>query len=202
MEGGSLHASIRTVTARTSDRVPPQPRRWTTEEFHFVGSHGLFEGRRPILIDGAILEQGQATPAIACAIGLVADALHATFPSGWRIRQQQPLPLGSHTDPVPNVSIVRGSPRDTPGRHPTSASLIVEIADANNFVMNTTTKVELYASAGIADYWVLDLTGRQLLVFRDPHGHGYDTHLTFGPADRVSPLAAPAATVRVADLLP
>ncbi|QJW96638.1 hypothetical protein [Frigoriglobus tundricola] len=47
----------------------PQPRRWTIAEFHFIGEHGLFEGRRPILIDGAILEQGQMTPPFACALG-------------------------------------------------------------------------------------------------------------------------------------
>jgi hypothetical protein len=53
------------------------------------------------------------------------------------------------------------------------------------------------------------VTGRQLLVFRDPHpdaahprGHNYAPRLAFGPADAVAPLAAPAGPVRVADLLP
>ena len=74
---------------------------------------------------------------------------------------------------------------------------------------DTTTKAEVYAEAGIADYWVLDLNGRRLLVFRDPAplpaGLGataYRTHLTFGPTDRVSPLAAPASPVAVGELLP
>jgi len=55
----------------------------------------------------------------------------------------------------------------------------------------------------------LDVNGRQLLVFRDPVadpsqplGHRYATRLTLGPSDAVSPLAAPQASVRVADLLP
>jgi Uma2 family endonuclease len=70
-------------------------------------------------------------------------------------------------------------------------------------------KVGVYAVGGIADYWVVDVTGRQLLVFRDPqpdstqsHGHGYATQLTLGPNDTVSPLAAPHATIRVVDMLP
>jgi Uma2 family endonuclease len=61
----------------------------------------------------------------------------------------------------------------------------------------------------VPDYWVLDLNGRQLQVFRDPEplpaGLGataYRTRLVFTPADRVSPLAVPAASVPVADLLP
>jgi hypothetical protein len=57
--------------------------------------------------------------------------------------------------------------------------------------------------------WVLDVSGRQLLVFRDPrpdptasHGHGYGTQLALGPTDTAAPLAAPHATVTVAELLP
>jgi Uma2 family endonuclease len=92
--------------------------------------------------------------------------------------------------------------------HPTTALLIVEVADTTLFD-DTTTKAEVYAEAGIQDYWVLDLNGKRLLVFRDPvplpAGLGataYRTQLAFGPADRVSPLAAPAGSVLVSDLLP
>ena len=79
----------------------------------------------------------------------------------------------------------------------------------NTLFFDTTTKAELYATAGVPEYWVIDLQNRRLLVFRDPvplpAGLGattYRTHLTFDPADSVCPLAAPAVTVRVADLLP
>jgi Uma2 family endonuclease len=61
----------------------------------------------------------------------------------------------------------------------------------------------------VPDYWVLDLTARELVIFRDPNplpaGLGataYRQRNTFGPTASVSPLAAPAATVTVADLLP
>ena len=79
----------------------------------------------------------------------------------------------------------------------------------SSLFFDTTTKAELYATAGIPDYWVIDLENRQLLVYRDPvplpAGLGataYPTHLTFGPNDCVSPLAVPTASVKVADLLP
>jgi hypothetical protein len=58
----------------------------------------------------------------------------------------------------------------------------------------------LYARAGIRDYWVVDINGRRLLVYRDPQSGEYATQLVLGTADTVSPLAAPAAVVRVADL--
>ncbi|QJW96637.1 hypothetical protein FTUN_4194 [Frigoriglobus tundricola] len=34
--------------------------------------------------------------------------------------------------------------------------------------MNTTIKAELYATAGVPDYWVLGLNGHALHAFRNP----------------------------------
>ena len=85
---------------------------------------------------------------------------------------------------------------------------MVEVADST-LARDTSTKAALYAGAGVADYWVIDLDNRRLLVFRDPialpAGLGataYRTQLTLGPTDSVAPLAALAAACRVGDLLP
>ena len=133
--------------------------------------------------------------------------IRAAFGTGWRFRIQLPLVLGQHTDPMPDIAVVVGTLTGDPP-HPTAAALVVEVSDTT-LAVDTTEKAELYATAGIADYWVLDLTNRRLLVFRDPvalpAGLGataYKTQLTLNPADRVSPLAAPTASVLVSDLLP
>jgi Uma2 family endonuclease len=114
--------------------------------------------------------------------------------------------LGLDIDPMPDVAVIRGGPRDFAQVHPTRADLVVEVSDTT-LALDLTEKAELYATAGIADYWVLDLTGRRLLVFRDPGplspgGVGYRTHLTLGPTESVAPLAAPTTSITIADLLP
>lgn len=186
----------------------PRPLRWTVALFHAVNSTGVFAGRRPMLIHGVLLEQGPMNPPHATALELLAEALRAAFGSGWRLRQQLPLVLGQETDPLPDVAMVPGSARTAPPGHPTSASLVVEVSDTS-LTYDMTTKAELYATASIPEYWVLDLNARQLHVFRDPAplaanlgAVAYSTHLTLGPTDAVSPLAAPTGTVRVVDLLP
>jgi len=185
----------------------PRPVRWTCAEFHRFGDLGMFEGRRALLIDGVILEQGPMNPPHAIALGLVTQALQAVLGPGYWLRVQLPLVLNLDTDPEPDVAAVLGSPRQYVS-HPAKADLVVEVADTS-LRFDTTEKRGLYAAAGIADYWVIDVNGRLLLVFRDPvadatqpHGHGYATALTLGANDAVAPLAAPAANVRVADLLP
>ncbi|MBX9582649.1 MAG: Uma2 family endonuclease [Gemmataceae bacterium] len=186
---------------------PPRPIRWTTDQFHHLGDLGVFEGRRAMLLDGVVLEEGQESPAHCCARGLVADFFYRAFP-GCYLTQRTPLVLGSATALDPDIAVVSGNPRDYIAAHPTTAVFVTEVADFS-VLFDTTTKAGLYATAGVADYWVVDVDGRQLFVFRDPvplpAGLGttaYRTRRTFGPADSVAPLAAPNSPVKVADLLP
>jgi Uma2 family endonuclease len=187
---------------------PPRPKRFTVAEFHRLVSLGLLTGRRPFLLDGVIWEQEPMNPPHADGIILVTEVLRAVFGLGWVVRAQLPLQLDEFNDPVPDFAVVRGGLRDHLGQHPTIAELVVEVADTT-FDFDTTEKAERYAAAKILDYWVLDLTGRRLLVLRDPaplpSGLGataYQTQFTLGPADTVAPHAAPTTTVRIGDMLP
>jgi Uma2 family endonuclease len=174
--------------------------RWTCAEFHRFGDMGVFEGRRAMLIDGVILEEGPMSPPHATTLELVEEVLRAAFGPGWRVRGQSPLVLGQHLDPEPDCAVIAGAARGSSG-HPTTADLVVEVADSS-LAFDTNQKRLLYAKAGIRDYWVVDVNGRRLLVYRDPIGGDYATQQALGPADAVSPLAAPAAMIQVADLLP
>jgi Uma2 family endonuclease len=177
----------------------PRPVRWTCPEFHLFGDMGVFEGRRAMLIDGVILEEGPMNPPHAITLGLVEEAIRTAFGAGWWLRHQSPLVLSQDLDPFPDLAVVPGRPRDDAG-HPTTADLIVEVADSS-LSFDTNQKRLLYARAGIREYWVVDINGRALLVYRDPQAGDYATQQALGPADVVSPLAAPATTVRVVDLL-
>lgn len=186
---------------------PPRPLKWTTEQFHALGDLGCFEGRRAWLIDGVIIEEGPMNPPHRIALELTDGVMRTVFGAGWRVCVQMPFDVRRATDPQPDIAVVPGSPRGATV-HPTTAALVIEVSDSS-LATDTTTKAELYATAGVPDYWVLDVDGRRLLVFRDPvplpAGLGataYRTHLTFGPADSVAPLAAPTSPVRVTDLLP
>lgn len=177
----------------------PRPLRWTCTEFHRFGDMGMFEGRRAMLLDGIILEQGPMNPPHAIALGLVEEALRTAFGNGWWVRQQSPLILGQDTDPQPDLAVVPGKPRDYTD-HPTTAELLVEIADTS-LSFDTNEKRLLYARSGIRDYWVVDINGRRLLLYRAPQAGDYATQQALGPADFVSPLAMPTARIPVADLL-
>ena len=197
-----------TLTPPPASSTGPKPYRWSAAEFHDLSDQGRFEGKRVILLRGEILQMAAPNPHHDTGLLLATEVLTAVFRPRYVVRNQMGLDLGQDTDPVPDLAFVPGSARDYSNRQATTAALVVEVADST-FDYDITVKAELYATGGIPDYWVLDVAGARLHVFRDPAplptslgATAYRTHLNLGPGDTISPLAVPTATVTVADLLP
>lgn len=194
--------------ARTRLNTGPTIYRWSIDAYRQLGRTGLFADMRTLLVDGEILAMSLPDPPHNLSLGLVEDWLRATFATGYHVRNQMAFDVGTENDPGPDLAVVVGSRRDYADRQATTAILVVEIADSSLF-LDTTRKAELYATAGVPEYWVIDLEHRQLHIFRDPAplpaGLGataYRTRTTFSPTDSVSSLAQPSATIRVLEMLP
>jgi Uma2 family endonuclease len=186
----------------------PQPKRWTVAEFHAICGQPAFEHRRMVLIEGEILEMPVPNPPHNASVSLTDDALRAAFGAGFFVRSQMPLVLGLSTDPMPDLAVIAGSPRDFSKVHPRTAALVVEIAESS-LGYDTHEKANVYAAGGIAEYWVVDLVHRQLHVFRDPivaapqpFGASYRSRQSLDAAAHISPLAAAGSVVAVGALLP
>jgi Uma2 family endonuclease len=167
---------------------------------------GFFDGKRVEFVRGEIIDRGRQGWPHAAALDLVVEALRHAFPLGYWVGDQKPFPVGN-SEPIPDAAVILGSPRDYQD-HPTAAALIVEVADST-LHYDLTTKAELYATAGVAEYWVLDLEHRQLHVLRDPQrlsneleAVAYQSHTTLNASDTIAPIAASTACIKVSDLLP
>jgi Uma2 family endonuclease len=184
-------------------------RRWTRAEYERLIAHGFFRpDERLELIDGVLLVREPQGASHHAVVELVAQALRLGFGSGWFVRVQGPIALDLASEPEPDVSVVSGTPRDYVMELPARPVLIVEVSESS-LAFDRGRKAFLYARAGIADYWIVDLIGRRLEVRREPvipasRGSAApyrSTHL-LGPDETISPLAARSARIRVADLLP
>jgi Uma2 family endonuclease len=82
---------------------------------------------------------------------------------------------------------------------PGNLALVLEVADTT-LQFDLTVKAGLYARAGIVEYWVLDLTGRRLIVHRDPEPGGYRSVFAYSESERVAPQASPQHELLVADI--
>jgi Uma2 family endonuclease len=169
---------------------------------------GLFEGKHVELIEGQVIEMTPTGSLHATAVALAARRLEKAFGAGYFVRWQMPLVVTQNTELEPDLAIVRGYLRDYKDSHPTTAALIVEVAESS-LLHDRTKKAEIYARAGIADYWILNLNDRQLEVHRNPQassiepsGFAYRDVTVLTENDVVSPLGAPQEIIAVADLLP
>jgi Uma2 family endonuclease len=184
-------------------------RRWTRLEYERLVEKGIFmPGERLELIDGLLLVSEPQSSLHYTAVRLVEVALTRALGPTWEVRAQGPIALDEASEPEPDVAVVRGGPRDYAEAHPADPVLVVEVA-LSSLGFDRQHKASLYARARRPEYWIVNLVDRVLEVRREPAPsstapYGWDYRLVeaHGPEERVRLLAAPAAGIAVADLLP
>lgn len=184
-------------------------RRWTRREYDRLVDSGIFRpGERLELLAGDLVVREPQGSLHATAIGRAEEALRACFGTGWVVRVQMPIALDDESEPEPDLAVVRGSLADFELAHPSTAVLIVEVADTS-LADDRRDKSSLYARAGVPEYWIVNLVERVLEVHREPRPDptvplraGYDAVQSWAPGAVVSPLARPEGHIHIADLFP
>ena len=188
---------------------PIRNRHWTRKEYDQLIKIGFFHEDEPIELLGGqlIVAEPKGTPH-STAIALTVEALRVAFGPGWLVRVQDPVALDDESEPEPDVVVVPGSPRDYLAEHPVRPAVLVEVAESR-LGFDRGHKGSLYARAGVADYWIVNLVDEALEIYRQPaldrsaeFGWRYLDVQVFRPGAFVSPLSRPDVTVAVADLLP
>jgi Uma2 family endonuclease len=185
----------------------PKPLRWNKRRFHRLLDVFGVDRLRLELVDGELIQMPPQNEPHTFAILQTELALRKALGSRFVLRTQMPLDLAGPHEPESDILAVRGSLRDH-RKHPKRADLIVEVSDST-LRYDRMRKGSLYASAGIRDYWIVNLLDRQLEIRRNPQtdfeaefGHSYEDVTVHQPRELVSLLAAPKARIKVADLLP
>ena len=170
----------------------------------------LDEDERIELLGGElVVREPQGSPHYT-AIMLVDEALRVAFGPGWFVRTHGPVALDDDSEPEPDVSVVPGGVRDYSREHPARPVLIVEVtASRSRLTFARAHKGSLYARAGLADYWILNLVNEVLEIYRTPiaddsaaFGWRYAFRDILNADGSATPLAARHARIAVRDLLP
>ena len=213
---GKRRVHPKTLTrARAADTMPAmasyetRTRRFSRAEYDRLIELGVFQSDEHIeLIGGELMVAGPKGAPHYTAVVKTAGALEAAFGPGWYVRREGPVGLDDDSEPEPDVAVVPGSPDDYSRAHPSRPVLTVEVSESS-LAADRHRKGSLYARAGLADYWVLNLVDRVLEVYREPaadsaapFGWRYTRSEVFDAAARVTPLAAPGSSVSVLLLLP
>jgi Uma2 family endonuclease len=188
--------------------IPPLPvRRFTVEEYHKLGEIGVLTPEdRVELIHGWIVAKMTLNPPHNYAVTALMEQFLALGASA-TVRVQQPITTAD-SEPEPDVVFVSGSRADYKARQPEPLECIVvaEVADST-LQRDQTTKLELYAGAKVATYWIVNLVDRRVEVYTQPRGGKnptYKTRTDYGPNDAVPVVIAGkrVGTIAVKELLP
>lgn len=191
--------------------LPPfAVRRFSVEEYHQMLENGvLTEDDRVELLRGWIVPKMGHNPPHSVSLTLVQEALNRLLPTGWFLRVQLPIAVCGESEPEPDIAVVRGKPRDYKPRHPGAADvgILIEIADTS-LDDDREHKGAIYAEAGFAIYWIVNLIEGKIEVYSRPSGLCaeplYGEQLDYLDADEI-PLVLEGtdiARIAVRDLLP
>jgi Uma2 family endonuclease len=167
--------------------VPDYPIfRLTVEQYHDMVDAGILTEDDPVeLLEGWLVTKMPKNPRHTLSTQLTREALARVAPSGWFVSDQEPITTAD-SEPEPDIVVVHGDRRDYLERHPSleDVALVVEVADAM-LQRDRTLKLRVYASAGIAVYWILNLVERQLEVYSQPEESAYRQRRVYGESEEV-----------------
>jgi Uma2 family endonuclease len=178
-------------------------RRFSVDDYSRMAEAGILgEDDRVELIDGEVIEMPPIGPEHAGGVRRLATLFRRAIGDAAIVDVQNPVRLDEHSEPVPDLALLRHRHDLYASSHPTPEDvlLLVEVAKAT-VEYDRRVKAPLYARAGITEYWLVDLNRDVVVVYRGPHAAGYSVERAHRRGEQISPLAFPHLQLSVADLL-
>ena len=176
--------------------------RFTVEDFAHMGEAGIFAVEdRVELIDGEIREMAPIGPSHAGIVDRLAELLIVRLAGRANVRIQNPIRLGRYTEPQPDLVIARRRTGHYTDRHPEAGDvlLVIEVADSS-LLYDQLEKAPRYATAGIPEAWLVDVSGETVTVYTAPGDGGYTEERMLRPGERLVSVAVAELRLPVAEI--
>ncbi|HEY9864269.1 MAG TPA: Uma2 family endonuclease [Candidatus Obscuribacterales bacterium] len=174
--------------------------KWSVEDYHNMIDAGILCDRNVELLAGEIIKMSPESPSHYYTVKQGTKYLETLLTGKADIRFNGPITL-SESEPEPDIAIVRLPESIYKDHHPYSEDIfwIIEVAKSS-LKKDLELKLSIYAQANIQEYWVLDLSQKQLIVFRDPKNNIYLSQQIIHQGN-INPLAFPDIEISVERLL-
>jgi Uma2 family endonuclease len=177
--------------------------RTTYEEFDEMIRRGDFadNDNRFELLFGEICVTPLPDPPHESAVDELNEWSISSLPAGAaRVRIQNTLGNpGLDSLTIPDVAWMRRRDYSTQRPLAEDVLLLIEVSDTT-LSIDRGKKAKLHAQAGIADYWIVNISKRCLEIRRDPEGEVYRSVQTLHSGDEARPLAFPDVALPIARL--
>jgi len=183
----------------------PARKRWTRQECAELEALGVFKNEKLELVSGELISKmGKNRPHVN-GFRIMYLWLLEAFGKQF-VDAEAPIDVAPQDNPTnepePDIIVLN---RDcatfiSANPQPKDLRLVVEIAD-NSLNYDLTLKSQLYARAGIIEYWVVDVAAKQIYCHRQPINGAYSSVSIYNQHESMSPLSAPNSSFSPAELL-
>jgi Uma2 family endonuclease len=183
--------------------VDAKRHRFTRADYHRMAEAGILQpDARVELIDGDIVEMSPIGRRHNSRVDWLNRALSRAVGDEAIVRVQGSIVLDDNDEPEPDLVLLRPRADFYADKDATAEDvlLVVEVADSSE-PYDRRTKAPLYARHGIPEYWLLDLTRNTLTRYLDPTPDSYATTRVYRPGESLGPLAFPALSLAVGEIL-
>ena len=177
----------------------PRRHRLTVADYYRMGEAGILApDARVELIDGEIIDMPPIGSPHAGSVNHLVKLLAQAVGDHAVLLVQNPVVLGDHSSPQPDLALARPRADFYASGHPQPGDLmlVVEVADTS-LRFDRDDKIPLYARHGIPEVWLVDLKARRLVRYRNPQQGAY---ALIDEPDLGSPLEIGALTETRLDL--
>jgi Uma2 family endonuclease len=179
-----------------------QRHRLTVAEYYRMGETGILAPEARVeLIEGEVIDMPPIGSPHAGTVNYLGHSLRLACGLQAIVSTQSPVFLDLHSEPQPDIALLRPRPDFYRSSHPTPADvfLIIEVA-ATSLAYDTQIKLPLYARHGVPEVWLVDLSNRQLIIHRTPTTAGFQDVQTLRDLSAVTPLLLPGVVIDLAGL--
>lgn len=177
--------------------------RFTVAEYYRMGETGVLRpDARVELLEGRIIDMSPIGPFHGGVTNRLLQLFIEPARGRWLVASNNPVHLDEHSEPQPDLMLLRPKVDDYSTRHPgpDDVLLLIEVADSSlNFDRDD--KLPLYGKCDIPEVWLVNLVDECVEVYREPHFTGYGAKTILGKGKCATPQAFPDVKVDVAELL-
>ena len=147
----------------------------------------LTERDRVELIHGRIIAMMPIGPWHSASNRKLLHTLRSLYGDRAQLSEGDPVGLSEDSEPQPDLTVLRWRDDFYAQSHPGPADviLLIEVADTSR-AFDLGTKLDLYASHGIQEYWVIDGVQKCVRVFQDPKDGTYRIQKTHLPGETIA----------------
>jgi Uma2 family endonuclease len=190
------------MTQALEQLTTPAPAKVTLDQYHLMVDAGVWDDRHVELLNGVVVEMPSEGASHASDASRTCEYLTLLLGARAHIRDGHPITLiKSGSEPEPDIAIVQRVDDYYRSHHPYPENIFWLMEYSNSSLeKDLGLKLNIYATEGIPEYWVVNLKKNVLIVFRDPVDGKYQSRQEF-TTGTISPLAFHDIAIDVARLL-